>query len=86
MTAREEKAGQGDTRWTAGRGRVTPAQLRVLHALGIAHLRDGIASIPSIAREAGIPWTRCRSVLLSLSVMGLVLYDGGGVYRPGEVS
>jgi DNA-binding IclR family transcriptional regulator len=64
---------------------VTPAQLHVLKALGRVYLRDGRATVASVAKEAGKGTQTTWTHLSALQNHGLVEWEGAGSLRPGTV-
>ena len=65
---------------------MTAAQIRVLSALAYVYLRDGRATVATVARAVGRNTATTHQHLKALRRMGLVAYDAAGSLRPGEVS
>jgi hypothetical protein len=59
---------------------------RILSALSRVWIRDGRATIRSVATEAGLSPSVTHRRLRRQVDLGMIAYDGPGSYRPGSVS
>lgn len=66
---------------------MTPAMLRILHALAVIYAARGRASLPEVARAAGRGYVSCRKDVQKLRALGLIapFRNACAGLEPGEV-